>query len=309
MYIQSLELYNIKAFEKLELDFSRPDTSLYAGMNIFVGGNSSGKSTLLKGIAMALSGPTIANQQLINPAGWVRRGSTNGQIELKVQGSQSHDKFRGKGAPSEWLFTTLQFEYDSSTKMTSLKAKEHRNEKDTRIQTPARGPWNPESNGWFLAAYGPLRRLTGSSTDALRYALAGGKLSSCVTLFREDAALSESETWLKLEHARTLEQKNQGQAPSSLVQQVQEFLNDGLLPEGFCIDRVSVDNVYMKTPNGGELPMRDLSDGCRSAFALMLDIIHSMTLAFRDQHQFLGPSESSARDSHRSPPPLYDHPA
>jgi hypothetical protein len=42
----------------------------------------------------------------------------------------------------------------------------------------------------------------------------------------------------------------------------------------------------MTTPNGGELPLRDLSDGCRSAYALMLDIIHNMALTYGPENLF-----------------------
>lgn len=290
MYIQSLHLENIKAFDKLDLEFTRKGefASPCAGLNVFVGGNSSGKSTLLKCIAMTLSGPTVANQQLITLAGWVRRGAKRGVIELKVHWNADYDTFRSKGGrPASTTFDAgLVFEAEQSDANTSLKSRDYRNVNAGRILTAVRGPWNADANGWLLGAYGPLRRLTGSSNEALRYALGRGKLASCVTLFREDAALSESETWLKQEFARTLEQKSENRTASPIVEQVQAFLNDGLLPEGFRIAKVSVDQVYMTTPNGGELPMRDLSDGCRSAFALMLDIIHSMTLAYPGKNLF-----------------------
>ena len=107
-----------------------------------------------------------------------------------------------------------------------------------------------------------------------------------MTLFREDAALSESETWLKHEYSRSLQQKDQKQPVSPLVERVRDLLNDGLLPDGFRITRISVDDVFMSTPNGGELPLRNLSDGCRSTYALVLDIIHSMATAFGDRDLF-----------------------
>ena len=283
MYVQSLHLENIKAFDKLDIDFTfKGDTrDSYAGLNVFVGGNSSGKSTLLKSIAMALSGPTLANQQLITPAGWVRKGAKRGVIELKVHWDAAYDSFRGGGNTSPNAFDAgLVFEAEQSDVNTTLKPRDYRNAKGGRVQTAIRGPWNADAHGWLLGAYGPLRRLTGSSTEALRYALGSGKLASCVTLFREDAALSESETWLKQEYARALEQRSEQRQASTIVEQLQAFLNDGLLPKGFGIDKISVDQVYVTTPNGGELPMRDLSDGCRSTFALMLDIIHSMAQVY-----------------------------
>jgi energy-coupling factor transporter ATP-binding protein EcfA2 len=290
MYVQSLHLENIKAFDKLDVEFTRTGEhgSLYAGLNVFVGGNSSGKSTLLKCIAMALSGPTIANQQLITPAGWVRRGAKRGAIELKVRWDPTYDSLRGGGkSPAGDGFSVgLVFETEQDVAATVLKSKDYYTPKRTKLISAERGPWNADTTGWLLGAYGPMRRLTGSSTEALRYALGRGNLGSCVTLFREDAALSESETWIKQEYARALEQQSQERTPSALVEQVQTFLNDGLLPKGFRIAKVSVDHVYMTTPNGGDLPMRDLSDGCRSAFALMLDIVHSMTLAYPGKNLF-----------------------
>jgi len=291
MYIHSLLLENIKAFERIDLAFARPDAigdKMYAGLNFFVGGNSSGKSTLLKCIAMALSGPTIANQQLVTPAGWIRRDSTKGLIELKVHWDQAKDAFRTKGgtpAPDANFNVGILIEKEEGGPTPTLKEKHYTTLNRTKVRSAERGPWHPDAKGWFLGSYGPLRRLTGSSTEALRYALGKGKLASCVTLFREDAALSESETWLKQEHARALEERSQHQfqstlLPSTLVEDVQQFLNDGLLPEGFHISRITVDHVYMTTPNGGELPLRDLSDGCRSAYALMLDIIHNMAVTY-----------------------------
>src|ERR1700722_10479693 len=277
MYVQSMRLVNIKAFEKLDLDFSRPENPRYSGINVFVGGNSSGKSTLLKCIAMALSGPTVATQQIISPDGWVREGFTKGLVDLQIQKSPL-DRYKSTGTNTLSLQAGLEFEKKSFS--TVLKAKLHSSPTGARKQSADRGPWSSESTGWFLGAYGPLRRLTGSSTEAMRYALGRGKLASCVTLFREDAALSESETWLKQEHARALEQISQEGVTSPLIDQVKEFLNAGLLPSGLRIARVTVDDVYMTTPIGGALPMRDLSDGCRSAFALILDIIHNIATVY-----------------------------
>jgi predicted ATP-dependent endonuclease of OLD family len=67
MHIYSIHLENIKAFE---LDFERPGQvgeRAYAGLNFFVGGNSSGKSSLLKSLAIGIAGPTVANQLLVSP--------------------------------------------------------------------------------------------------------------------------------------------------------------------------------------------------------------------------------------------------
>ena len=47
MYVKSLTLQDVKGFESLHFDFDRPDGS-FSGWTVFVGGNASGKSTVLK---------------------------------------------------------------------------------------------------------------------------------------------------------------------------------------------------------------------------------------------------------------------
>lgn len=280
MYVEALKLQNIKVFEELNLEFARSGegAARFAGFNVFVGGNASGKSTLLKSIVMALAGPTVANQQLITTNGWIRRTAKKGLIELRVRQDPANDTFRnsGKKLYPEVFHAGLVFDAapsDEATATADLKAKEPQ-------QAAAHGPWYKDFNGWFCGAYGPFRRLTGNASEALRYGLGKGKMAGCVTLFDEDASLSESEVWLKWVYSRALEQKSKELPVSPLLQQVTDLLNDGLLPDGFRIARVTLDHIFMITPNGGELPLQDLSDGCRSAFALILDIIHNMTMSY-----------------------------
>jgi predicted ATP-binding protein involved in virulence len=140
--------------------------------------------------------------------------------------------------------------------------------------TAQRGPWEINAAGWFSAGYGPMRRLTGSSTESVRFSLERGFVSRFVTLFREDAALSESETWLKTNHARWLE--NQKPEIQRLIDGVKNLLNDDLLPRGLRISEIKVDHVFVKDSQGLELPMRDISDGCRSVYATILDLVHGM---------------------------------
>jgi hypothetical protein len=158
MYLDSLLLENIKAFERVKLDFARPneeDEHEYAGLNFFVGGNSSGKSTLLKCIAMGLSGPAIANQQLITSAGWLRRGVSKGLIEVKIYSDPKKDSFRTKGGTPgiDNTFTAgITFEAEKGG-TPILKEKYYQRANRTKIRTAERGPWHPDTKGWFLASY------------------------------------------------------------------------------------------------------------------------------------------------------------
>ena len=86
--------------------------------------------------------------------------------------------------------------------------------------------------------------------------------------------MSESEVWLKLNYSRWLE-SNDDQL-KLLLDGVSALLGDGLLPHGMRISRLTVDNVFVIDGRGVELPMRDISDGCRSIYATVLDLVHIM---------------------------------
>jgi energy-coupling factor transporter ATP-binding protein EcfA2 len=273
---------NVKGFRALDFDFERPDNT-FAGWTVFVGGNASGKSTLLKALALSLIGPDVGRQLIVSPSGWIAPGETKAEATSKIKWDQSYDSFKTAGqspgvtfdAGVRWAIKaddTKKENWDSV--MPDFRGVEKRNAKQGRILTPTRGPWNPNAGGWFSAGYGPMRRLSGSSSESIRLSVGAGAMSRFVTLFREDAALSESETWLRLNHSRQIESKNASLA--NLLSGVSRLLDDGLLPHGMKISRITVDHVYVRDGRGVELPMRDISDGCRSVYATVLDLVHGM---------------------------------
>ncbi|MBI5751259.1 MAG: AAA family ATPase [Hydrogenophilales bacterium] len=273
MYVKSITLENLKGFASLHFDFQRPDKS-YAGWTVFVGGNASGKSTLLKSIALALIGPD-AGYELIGrvPAGWLARSEHRAKAMTQVDWDQTHDKFKPSGKPPGGVFDAeVRWQLEKGEEIPIFRAAPL--PKNKRTGSAQRGPWNPNAPGWFCAGYGPMRRLSGDSTQAGMLTARGGVVSRFVTLFREDAALSESEAWLKTNYSRWLESKSP--ELKQLLDGVTALLNDDLLPHGMKISRTTVDHVFIQDKNGLELPMRDISDGCRSIYATVLDLVHGM---------------------------------
>ena len=271
MYIKSLKLEKVKGFSNLDFNFQRPDGS-FAGWTVFVGGNASGKSTILKCIALAVMGPDAGRQLLGVPTGWIQDGANRASASVAIMRDPSVDTFSPKGRPTDQFNAEVRWQMDKQDAVPVFRAAPL--PKNARTGPPQRGPWNEQASGWFCAGYGPMRRLTGSSSESMRYSV-GGIESLFVTLFREDAALSESEVWLKTNHSRWLENR-QNTELKHLLDSVSELLGDGLLPLGMKISKLSVDHVYLRDSSNIELPMRDISDGCRSIYATVLDIIHNM---------------------------------
>jgi len=289
MYIKSVHFENLRGFKKLDFDLTRPSKD-YAGWTVFVGGNASGKSTLLKGVSLAVMGAETGRLLLGQTRGWIRKGAKHATAMVSIVGDSSEDKFKGTGDTPKGSFEAgVRWSEESKDEVVGFRPIEKRTQNRTRIRSPERGVWNPNADGWFSSGYGPMRRLTGSSSESMRFAVGGGAVARHVTLFREDAALSESEEWLRRMHSRSLEASGREREEIVLLLKgVQGLLNDGLLPHGMRISRISVDHVFLKDKRGIELPMRDISDGCRGIYATVLDLVHGMFEVYGSDGLFEG---------------------
>lgn len=276
MYVKKLHIENVKGFESIRFDLERPDGS-FAGWTVFVGGNSSGKSTLLKAIALSLIGPETGGRLIGSPLGWIRAGQSKALASLTLTRDSRFDAFKSSGKlPGDAFDAGVRWVRNKDDEVPQFKAVERRNARQGRVQTAERGPWSPNARGWFAAGYGPMRRLTGSSSESIRFAVSKEAESRFVTLFREDAALSESEEWLRRMYARSLESNGSRPEIQAIIGGVTALLESGLLPQGMKVSRITVDHVFIKDGRGVELPMRDISDGCRSVYATVLDIVHGL---------------------------------
>lgn len=305
MYIKSLTLSNVKGFERLTFDFERTKRQ-FSGWTVLVGGNASGKSTILKAIALAVSGPDAGLQLMsLDTSGWIRQGCSEAMASVDIVRDEAHDKFMGSSGrqPKTDFSAGVLWRQPEEIGFGTVRPMfiEHKNQNSGRAQ---RGPWDPNAPGWFCAGYGPMRRLSGSSPAAASMSSAGGAMSRFVTLFREDAALSDSESWLKLNHSRYLELTRnlapeaipeRARAIGQIVEGARRLLNDGLLPHGLAVESITVDHVHVRGSNDVTLPMRDISDGCRSIYATVLDLVHGMAEVYGVDQLFEDTPEGGIR--------------
>src|SRR5690349_8050868 len=84
MYIREIRLENVRGFHdarNVTLDLTRPDGSL-AGWTVLAGRNGSGKTSLLRAIALTIGGPLLARALVPDFANWVSMGKAEGKVSL-----------------------------------------------------------------------------------------------------------------------------------------------------------------------------------------------------------------------------------
>lgn len=273
MYIDRITLKNIRGFENLEFDLCRGDAK-YAGWTVFTGDNGAGKSSLLKAIAVALTGRDVARSLQPSFHRWIREGAENqeSKIELMIVPEKGTDEFSEKGQTAYKKFPATVI-LKSNEKDTSIESSGGPGSKKSLAQ---RGLWSANSHGWFSCGYGPFRRVFGASPEATRL-MVGPTTERFVTMFQEAASLFEVDQWLRNLSHKKLEGKL---AESEHLDLLLEILRDDLMPNQITIDRVDSDGLWLKDRNGLQLAWSEMSDGYRAALALLADILRHLINAY-----------------------------
>jgi predicted ATP-binding protein involved in virulence len=287
MYLERCRIRNIKCFEDIELNFRNPDDTIRR-WNVVIGENGTGKTVLLQAIAIALMGEKAASVLLPRPRGWVRTGADVGTIEAHfIPGNLDADvTWPDSDADAEKnLSDPIRVRYE-------LKKSAEESAQDDgatlRETTPAsqqervRLARHSRSTAWLGAGYGPFRRLSGSAEWRSSGSALYDREARFVTLFREDAALTDCEEWLmKLDYARKDNANPEHQQRNELLYTtIQTTLNNYLLPDAVRLDTVSSLGVFFRTPCAERIRMADLSDGYRAMVALSIDLLRHLSDAY-----------------------------
>jgi hypothetical protein len=292
MYLKKLILKNIKCFSYLELDFANDSTARL--WTTILGQNGLGKSTLLQAIGATLAGPWAMRELLPVAEGWVRDGQPYGEIEAELLWTEGDAqsphwpkqktpyivRYIVTGALQEQLppviaeqhalpiHAVVEWSGEGTPKEREMITKDMSRLKQTAF---AEG-----KAGWFACGYGPFRRLSGGSQEADHILYAERKSARFVTLFREDAALTNATKWLIDLYNR---QRDGDVVSERALEQVKNAFAVDLLPQPAEL-QVNARTALLKIGNHDPVPFYALSDGYRSMLALGVDLLRWMTLAF-----------------------------
>lgn len=254
MYIDTIRLENIRGFRALEFSFDRGQGQ-YAGWTVLTGDNGSGKSTVLKAIALVLAENIRAALQ---PSfrGWVRTGTGNGRIELRVIAN------------------------GSTASRQHIDIVEHPTRVGGVLMPDATGVLESHQIDGFSCGYGPFRRISRAAPE-MADMMTAPVVERFVTLFQETASLVEVDRWLRNLNYKRLEKKPEAEATLAAVL---ELLNDDFLPNQITVERVDSDGLWLKDREGNALSWADMSDGYRAALALLADILRHMVNAYGSEN-------------------------
>ena len=87
MYVEKLTISNFRCFERADVELNYPgraDSPAHANVNLFVGGNGSGKSSFFKALALGVLAPIMQSSGL-NAEYFVRRKPDGNQRTILIK--------------------------------------------------------------------------------------------------------------------------------------------------------------------------------------------------------------------------------
>ena len=236
-YVSRVELENFRCFESVsvEADVKAP----CAPWTLLTGDNASGKTTLLKAIALGLCDRSSAAGLLReSDSGYIRNGQESGTVKI-------HLVECAEGRPSN--------EYEIKTTLSRL---DSHLESLEQVTVPREGfPWDRI----FVCGYGAGRGTSGTG-DIAGYSA----ISAVYNLFNYSEGLQNPElTIRRLQYGSPVQK--------SLLKTLERILslNDFRLAENGTSDM----GISVRDPREVDIALRDLADGYKSTFLWVTDFM------------------------------------
>ena len=139
------------------------------------------------------------------------------------------------------------------------------------------------AKGWFCAAYGPFRRLTGGDVEFERLSLKLPKLARFLSIFDERVALTDCLEWLQTLKFQQLELRQNGEKspPDDFLARLLHFVNqDDFLPFQAKLVDITSERVLFLDGNDKHVRIEQLSDGYRSILSMTFELIRQLSIAY-----------------------------
>ena len=257
MFLTRIVLENVRSIAHLELPLTDAEGDV-RGWTFLLGENGTGKTTLLRSVALVLAGSSALPEILGEPSDWVRRGASAARIRVEL-------------TTAEGLERTAELVIHPGDSI------RHVYERNAGTLEQLDAALAHTMRSYFTAGYGASRHAAapddagiGKSTSAFR----SPRARSVATLFSAQSALTSLEAWaMDLEYRR-------GEAGLAIARDAVRELLPGI--ELASIDRERRELLF-DTPDG-RIPHRLLSEGYQNVAAWTGDLLNQITEVFEDFH-------------------------
>ena len=263
MYVKRLNIYEFRCFGAAELELQYPSrqadpVSEIGNVNLILGDNGGGKTSVLKALAIAVLAPALLESGFV-PSRLVRRTDNGGPRKslLKVEGIATVNE-----KPKANRKRKLEF-------LARLESRGGRGSLDRlHLESTPGSPvsdliFDDYSPAFFVAAYGATRRVeTGEFSESSARRSRGLRYQRIAGLFEDHVALRPLQTWLPRLASDPAKQ-------DAAVAQLRRVLPPQIIFTG----EQDEENQYLFRLNGVTSPFSSLSDGYKAFIGFAGDLI------------------------------------
>lgn len=257
MFLKEIELTNFKCHDNLYLSFE----NLSDGKNpirkttFLLGENGTGKSALLKAVALVTAGSSALGDLMGVPDEWVKNGKKFCEIAATLTTADGEER-RIK----------LRVERD-------FQLKEIIDQNSESLELIDRALSHADRN-YFVIGYGASRRLNRDSHfSGNRSEFSSPRTQNIQSLFNPDASLVSVTNW-----AIDLDYTGKGDGLKTVKKALDAFLVDNVKFK--TIDKEKKQLIF-STPDG-EIPLNQLSDGYQNVSAWVGDLMYRISENFKN---------------------------
>ncbi|MCP4589373.1 MAG: AAA family ATPase [bacterium] len=265
MFLKRLKIFDIRSIREFDLSFEdneqrgswegiassdEPDIQLRR-RTLILGQNGTGKSTILRSVALLTSGSDAVTELIDDVDSWIRLGADEARIEGELQTAQG-----------ETQEISLTFQRGSSLREFFSYNQEALDQLDSVLKHDKRR--------WVTIGYGVSRRISTERTFSSKARFRHQRAQCVATLFEPAAELHPIEAWaMDLDYR--LGEKGLAMVKNALAK---------LLP-GMRLDHIDKERrqLMFKTA-AGMLPLSQLSDGYQNVAAWCGDLIYRLSSIF-----------------------------
>lgn len=257
MFLKEIELTNFKCHDNLYLSFE----NLSSGKNpirkttFLLGENGTGKSALLKAVALVTAGSSALGDLMGVPNDWVKNGKKFCEITATLTTADGEERK-----------IKLRVERE-------FQLKEIIDQNSESLELIDRALSHADRN-YFVIGYGASRRLNRDSQfSSNRSEFSSPRTQNIQSLFNPDASLISLTNW-----AIDLDYTGKGDGLKTVKKALDAFLVDNVKFK--TIDKEKKQLIF-STPDG-EIPLNQLSDGYQNVSAWVGDLMYRINENFKN---------------------------